>query len=112
VLVLIVIIGILNVCLGFGLAMYLGYGPPGMDGILQALGPMPAAAANAAPLTAGLGALYIPGSDEEVPQSPVNSVAAQPEPADSPSEESVLGDVEVLTAAARSAMSTAAPAQH
>jgi hypothetical protein len=36
-------IGLLNVCLGFGLAMYYGLGPPGLDGIWESLGPMPPA---------------------------------------------------------------------
>jgi len=31
----------LNLCLGFGLAIYCGYGPPGWEGIFQALRPMP-----------------------------------------------------------------------
>ena len=43
---LIVTIGLLNICLGFGLAMYFDYGPPGLDGIFEALGPMPPAASS------------------------------------------------------------------
>jgi hypothetical protein len=112
-LVLIVTIGILNVGLGFGLAMYFGFGPPGLDGIFQSLGPMPAAAPNAAPPAAGLGALYIPGSEETAGQSDsMPSDGGAIDSADSLSEEGVLSDVEALTAAARSAMTTAvAPAQ-
>jgi hypothetical protein len=46
---LIVTIGLLNICLGFGLAMYFGYGPPGLDGIFEAFGPMPPVAAKSNP---------------------------------------------------------------
>ena len=40
---LLVTIGMLNVGLGFGLAIYFGYGPPGPGGIFESLGPMPPA---------------------------------------------------------------------
>lgn len=101
----------LNVCLGFGLAMYFGYGPPGLDGILQALGPMPAATSDAAsPAAVGLGALYIPGEDDAGGSSAANQTAAAEdnEPSESLSEEGVLSDVRELTEAAQTAMTAAA----
>jgi hypothetical protein len=113
-LILIVTIGMLNVCLGFGLAMYLGYGPPGLNGIFQALGPMPTVVPDVSqPAAPGLGALYIPGTDEAVQQSATTPAAVgQTDGAGSHSEDDVLGDVQALTAAARSAMTTAvAPAR-
>ncbi len=105
VLALIVTIGILNVCLGFGLAMYFGYGPPGLDGILQAIGPMPPQRPlRASPTPVGLGALYIPGGDNAMQQSAANLAAQEGiEPAESLSEEGVLSDVRELTAAAQTA---------
>jgi hypothetical protein len=111
VLVLIVTIGILNVCIGFGMAMYFGYGPPGLDGIHQALAPMPSVTPDASsPVAAGLGALYIPGGDDAAGQSNAMpaAAAAQIGPGDSLSEEGVFGDVRELTAVARTAMPTAA----
>ena len=103
-LLLIVAIGTLNVCLGAGLAMYYGYGPPGLDGILQALGPMPPATPDAAPAVAGgLGATDIPSAIDEVPQSASNGG-----PAASLSEEGVLNDVRDLNAAAESALASGA----
>jgi hypothetical protein len=37
VIVLTLVIGVLNVCLGYALAVYLGYGPPGLPETWQAL---------------------------------------------------------------------------
>lgn len=109
-LLLIVTIGTLNVCLGFGLAMYYGYGPPGLDGIFQSLGPMPAASPDA-PLAAALGEPYIPLDTAPVemapPESPGNGAAAGT-PVVALAEEEVLGDVRALAAAAQSVMQSAA----
>jgi hypothetical protein len=108
-LVLIVTIGILNVCLGFGLAIYFGYGPPGLDGIFQALGPMPPVVADASSPVAGrIGAIYIPGGDDASEQSNAMPGGAGPiGPGDSLSEEGVLGNVRELAATAQTAMATA-----
>ncbi len=118
-LLLIVTIGTLNVCLGFGLAMYYGYGPPGLDGIFQSLGPMPPATPDA-PLTAtGLGELYVPtaaaadshaqpaedGRENGTVPPPAAGIAASL--ADGPlDEEAVLNDVRQITAAAQSVLSS------
>jgi hypothetical protein len=111
-LLLIVTFGTLNVCLGFGLAMYFDYGPPGLDGIYQSLGPMPPASADA-PLAAALGEPYVPfdtAPPQAVqPESPALSAdASLGPPAVALPEEEVLGDVRALTAAAQSVMQSAA----
>ncbi len=109
-LLLIVTIGTLNVFLGFGLAMYFGYGPPGLDGIFQSLGPIPPAAAThcaGAPAAlqsrVALGEPYIlpfePATAETAPPvfSGLSNDVAQP----LVDEETVLSDVRELTAAAQ-----------
>jgi hypothetical protein len=119
-LLLIVTIGTLNVCLGFGLAMYYGYGPPGLDGIFQSLGPMPPATPDAPLAASRLGELYVPTPDaaESRGQPAENdrengSVIVPPAAigaaADGPlDEEAVLDDVRQLTAAAQTAMAAGA----
>ena len=120
-LVLIVIIGTLNVFLGFGLAMYYGYGPPGLDGIFQSLGPMPPAMPDAPLAAAELGELYIPASvAAEARGQPADggpgdgpailSIASVASAASEPplDEEAVLNDVRQMTAAAQSAMAAGA----
>ncbi len=73
-LLLIVTIGMLNVGLGFGLAMYFGYGPPGLEGILQAVGPMPPATRDAATVVAAeLGAPYAPAISPNVSETALQS---------------------------------------
>ena len=77
---LIVTIGLLNVCLGFGLAMFFGYGPPGLSGVFEAMGPMP----PASPLASSrLGSPYDP---------------------ETLAEESLLGDVRDMASDAETAM--------
>ena len=113
---LIVTIGLLNICLGFGLAMYYDYGPPGLDGIFEALGPMPPAAPSVESLIpAGLGAPYDPSVAPAAPESiaepsanpPVDNTAdlpAESPPSDALAEEEVLGAVRNLAATAQTAM--------
>jgi hypothetical protein len=111
-LLLIVTIGTLNVFLGFGLAMHYGYGPPGLNGILQSLGPMPAASPNA-PIVVALGEPYIPfdaapaeTAPAELPASGADAATAPP--ADALTEEEVLDDVRALAAAAQTVLQSAA----
>ncbi len=106
---LIVTIGLLDICLGFGLAMYYGYGPPGLAGIVESLGPMPPAARNAQSPTSGeLGAPYNPFP----PASPLPSPANLPtdgtaaETSEALAEEAVLGDVRDLASTAQAAAIT------
>ncbi len=103
---LIVTIGFLNLCLGFGLAMHFGYGPPGLDGIFEALGPMP-------PASNGL--QVPPPTDRQAvgnPASPSPILRMVPAEINQPTgggnpragllaEEKVLGDVCDLTATAQ-----------
>ncbi len=111
-LLLIVTIGTLNVCLGFGLAMYYGYGPPGLDGIFQSLGPMPAASPDA-PIAAALGEPYVPfdtaSAEAAPPELPAPGADAAPvPPAGLLTEEEGLGDVCALAAAAQTALLSSA----
>jgi hypothetical protein len=87
---LITITGLMNVCLGFALAMYLGYGPPGLRAIWQSLGEMPR-----------------PAADDPAPEQsePVDAES----PPDSTVEEEVLVEVEQISAVAESAIESAAP---
>ena len=106
-LLLIVTIGMLNVCLGFGLAMYYGYGPPGLDGIFQSLGPLPRATPNAALFGSGeLGAPYVPLPAETIPQSAANPVAAAANvaPAEPLAEEGLLDAVREMATAAETTL--------
>lgn len=109
---LIVTIGLLNICLGFGLAMHCGYGPPGLDGIFEALGTMPPGPRAKSLIPTGLGALYDPSIASEsldglnVALSAGRTIAA-PSTTSSPetlAEEKVLGDVRDLATAAQSSM--------
>jgi hypothetical protein len=87
---LLVTIGLLNIGMGVGLAMYYGLGPPGLDGICEALGPMPSVPASAlSPAAGGPGAPHAP------PAAP---------PAEPLAEENVLGDVRDLATTAQAAM--------
>jgi hypothetical protein len=107
VLLLLVTIGMLNVCLGFGLAMYNGYGPPGLDGIFQAVGPMPPTTPDAVlPGSGELGAPYVPAPEvPPVPQPIATPVAVAEEATVGPlAEEGVLSDVREMSAAAQTAM--------
>ncbi|MGO9114569.1 MAG: hypothetical protein ACLP9L_35585 [Thermoguttaceae bacterium] len=106
--VLIVTIGLLNVCLGFGLAMYFGYGPPGVDGIFEALGPMPPVGPSAELLvSSSIGAPYDPLASPESPAGiganlPAgNTIAPRSEPL---AEEKVLGDIRDLTTTTQATM--------
>ncbi len=115
---LIVTIGMLNICLGFGLAMYYDYGPPGLDGIFESLGPMPPAAESLIPTA--LGAPYDPSVAPAAPEStaarsenlPIDNTIAPPSetppaeslPPDLLAEEKVLGDVRNLAATAQTVM--------
>jgi len=118
VILLLVTIGLLNICLGFGLAMHYGFGPPGLDGIFQAFGPMPPpapscqspAASGGYPLVgAGLGGLGAPHDPFATPQStmqPGASPAANREIAPPPgalAEEELLGEVRDLAGTAQTA---------
>ncbi len=104
---LLVTIGLLNIGLGFGLAMYYGLGPPGLDGIFQALGPMPPREPSAQSLpSGGLGAPYDPFPAPESSIQPGASLATSsamppPEPL---AEEELLGDVRDLAGTAQTAM--------
>ena len=89
---LIVTIGLLNICLGFGLSMYYGYGPPGLDGIFEALGAMPPAVP--VPLAGSFVTAY----------DPMVAVPANMSPAAPSAEEQVLGAVRDLAGTAQSAM--------
>jgi hypothetical protein len=91
---LIVTIGLLNICLGFGLAMYFGFGPPGLDGIFEAMATMPPAApTNSGPTATELGAPYDPFAAQAVD-----------EPSARLAEERVLGDVRDLADTAQTAV--------
>ena len=71
---LIVTLGLLNIGLGFGLAMYYGFGPPGLDGLFEALGPMPSAPPNTESFISGkLGAPYDPSAAAESAAGPGGS---------------------------------------
>jgi hypothetical protein len=59
------VIGVLNVCLGYALAVYLGYGPPGLPESWQAL--------TAAPLVRGQAA---EGLAEDLAATNLRSVPA------------------------------------
>jgi len=105
---LIVSLGLLNICLGFGLAMFLGYGPPGLEGIFDALGPIPQVAPCAESLlsdatSARSDPLVSPESiAEPVANLPAdNTIAPLLEPL---VEEKVLGDIRDLATAARTTM--------
>lgn len=90
---LLVTIGLLNIGLGFGLAMYYGYGPPGLDGIFEALGPMPPSSPPAQ-LVGGLG----------TPYDPFVATPSEAGPSASLAEEEVLGEIRDLAGAAQNAM--------
>jgi hypothetical protein len=109
VLAVIVIIGMLNICLGFGLAMYCGYGPPGLNGIFQALGPMPPEKSDIGPpIASDPQTPAIAVASEAVPPPPLSasSDAASAPPDGPPAEESVLSEVQELTAAAQTAIAS------
>ena len=93
---LIVVIGLMNICLGFGLSIYLGYAPASLEAIFQSLGPMPPAPPSIETLLPAnmLGEPY----DPFAPSSEAVSQA---------SEESVLGEVQQLAESAQSAMAVA-----
>ena len=100
--VLIVAIGLLNIGLGFGLAVYYGYGPPGLDGIFEALGPMPPTAADSPPFFAdGAGVKDAAVVMETDQPAAVETIAPTSEEA---VEEEVLDDVRDLAATAQTAM--------
>jgi hypothetical protein len=86
---LLVTIGLLNIGLGFSLAMFYGYGPPGLDGIFEALGSMPVAT----PIAGGLAAAYDPYTAME-PEVGTSALA----------EEQVLDDVRDLSRAAQASV--------
>jgi hypothetical protein len=98
--------GLLNICLGFGLAMHYGYGPPGLDGIFAAFGPMPPAARNPQSFLSGeLGAPYDPSASASTATSNVNLPAdTAGGSSDSAAEEKVLADVRDLASTAQTAM--------
>jgi hypothetical protein len=105
---LIVTIGLLNICLGLGLAMYYGYGPPGLDGIFEAIGPMPPDAESLCDL------IVAPVAAESTvePAANLSDANTTAPPSESPSEtmaeplaeEAVLGDVRDLATTAQTAM--------
>jgi len=104
---LIVTIGLLNIGLGFGLAIYYGFGPPGLDEILEALGPMPPAAPNAQSLVSDefdsphdlIASPVAAESNAELAANPPASSAINPL-----AEEMVLGEVRDLAATAQTAL--------
>ena len=51
-LLIILAVGVLNVCFGFAVAWYLGYGPPGLREAWQALSPIPQKLETPAPAAA------------------------------------------------------------
>jgi len=117
---LLVAIGMLNVCLGFGLAMYYGYGPPGINGIFQALGPMPAEMPTTWPIASSELATPSdpPASPAEMETAPHDSpepVVVAPDAAphamtDQPlAEEGVLSEVRDMAAAAETALASGEP---
>ena len=108
---LIITIGLLNICLGFGLAMYYGFGPPGLDGICEALAPMPPAAPPAQPVVSGriglpndppVSRVAIKSAPKPAANLPAGSTIAPA--SESLAEEEVLGDVRDLAATAQAAM--------
>jgi hypothetical protein len=107
---LIVAIGLLNVCLGFGLAMYYGFGPPDWRGIFEAFGPvppkMPTAPSAQSPGAGGLGAPCNPAATEPTVQSSTNLPAGGTiaPPGELLAEEKVLDDVHDLATSARTAL--------
>ena len=107
-LLLVVTIGLLNICLGLGLAMYYDFGPPGLDGIFEALGPMPPAGPSASPLVSvPLGAPYDPSLTSEAAADSSRPPPLESEmgsPLDTLAEEGLLGEVHDLSATAQSSM--------
>jgi hypothetical protein len=99
VILLLVTIGVLNVGLGFGLAMYYGYGPPGLSGILESLGSMPPATQVLSSAAAAIGAPVATLVVPPVTRSPIA-------PQESLAEEAVLGEVRDMATAAQSAIAT------
>ena len=91
--VLIVVIGLLNVGLGFALAVFYGYALPGLNGLIESIGPMPSTVSS-------------PTSVVSSQHQKAYDISGGAEPtSDSLAEEKVLGDVRDLTAAARTAVS-------
>jgi hypothetical protein len=90
---LLVAFGMINICLGFGLAMYYGLGPPGLDGIFEAIGPMPPGAPGGQSLVSGV----LDAADGSFAAAPSSESATL-------DEEQVLGDVRDLSDTAQTAL--------
>lgn len=104
---LIVTIGLVNVCMGLGLAIYFGYGPPTVDAILQSLERMPKA-----PLSIEM---VLPGSNLGAPYDPFASDAlaiASTDSTPSASEETVLADIQELAGSVQSPVTSSAANAH
>lgn len=105
---LLVTIGLLNIGLGFGLAMYYGLGPPGLDGIFEALGPMPPVIPSVPPHdSSGMERSPDPAVAPDSTAEPATNLPADnsiARPGDALPEEDVLGDVQDLAATAQTAM--------
>lgn len=116
-----VFIGLLNVFVGFGVAMYLGYGPPGLKEAWSALDSQPAspgADVVAAPSTvdavAGAASMVPAEAKAAAESGELSSIAAsnqsesstaEPASAEStPSEEEILNEVRPMDEAAQGTM--------
>jgi hypothetical protein len=77
-LLIIVAVGVLNVCLGFAVAWYLGYGPPGLREAWEALAPIPRKLETPSPAAspAGEAAPVVQGSPAPAAGSVAGSEAA------------------------------------
>jgi len=81
--------------------MYYGYGPPGLDEIFEAIGPMP----PGVPIAQSLVSDGIAASEPTVGLSTNPPVSSTMDPAAEPlAEETVLGEVRDLTTTAQSAL--------
>jgi len=88
---IIVAVGVLNVCLGFAAAWYLGYGPPGLREAWKALAPIPRPAEMPGP-PASAASAAVPAA-EGSPAQAAGSVEGSEPSAAAPAEAPAASDV-------------------
>jgi len=89
------VIGVLNLCLGYALAVHLGYGPPTLWDAWEALGgPRPTADISSDQITATED--VIQGPEQAWVPSPEKSLPAEPEEDSDPVVEPELSDLDAL----------------